>query len=423
MRKRKSEGSDPSTPDGEHKRNPKKPSAAVKEASNGTNRRTTKNTFYRVALATVAVLLTTLAVTATSDLIKLSTHPASDSTSPTHSTDPAAQPIVLLPGTELLVIWDILCLQLLHIPPTWLAAFGCTVFPHTQRSSLPAQPSAAAPHSSHDTAATLDHLETLMDTVTAQTRTSETSTTTTPIPASPAGGGGATTAALKWTFSVETLVSHMTGSIPVTAEDKGKPSSSIQEIQETRVNIPDDADTTAVVESAVPCVFCGISDNASERSRLVYEDEKYVAFHDINPSARIHILVVPRRHVENILSLSVRDLSMVREMKAIAHLVLSRDFHVPIKDHHLGFHVPPFTSVPHLHLHGIGRPFKNWVRAAKYPEAKNWWLSAGSSLSHSVFGKGRWIRWWVEVNDFIGSLEAAEERGDFRKFSWDFFGF
>ncbi|KAJ3229152.1 hypothetical protein HDU81_005573 [Chytriomyces hyalinus] len=421
MRRRKSEGSEPTTPEGPHKRSPKKPSALAKEAANGTNRRTTKNTFYRVVLATLAVLLTTLAVTATSDLIKLSTRPPSDNNSPTHSADPAALPILLLPTTEILVLWDIVCLQLLHIPPSWLASFGCTVFPHTQPSSLPEYPS-AAPHSSHETAVDLDHLQTLMETLTPQTRISETSTTT-PTTSIPAGGGeGATTAALKWTFSVETLVSHMTGSTPVAADDKLEASSSIREIQETRVNVPEDVDTT-VVESSLPCVFCRITENPSERTRLVYEDEKYVAFHDINPSARVHILVVPRRHVENILGLTFRDLVMVREMKAIAHLVLSRDFQVPFKDHHLGFHVPPFTSVAHLHLHGIGRPFKNWVRAAKYPEAKNWWLSAGTSVSHTMFGKGRWIRWWVEVNEFIGSLEAAEERGDFRKFSWDFFGF
>jgi len=32
----------------------------------------------------------------------------------------------------------------------------------------------------------------------------------------------------------------------------------------------------------------------------------------------------------------------------------------------LGFHIPPFTSVGHLHLHLLGLPFKNWVKSCKY---------------------------------------------------------
>ncbi|MCH3703260.1 HIT domain-containing protein, partial [Campylobacter lari] len=44
------------------------------------------------------------------------------------------------------------------------------------------------------------------------------------------------------------------------------------------------------------CIFCKIA--AGEiPSKKVYEDEDFVAFHDINPAAPVHLLLIPRRHV------------------------------------------------------------------------------------------------------------------------------
>ena len=48
------------------------------------------------------------------------------------------------------------------------------------------------------------------------------------------------------------------------------------------------------------CVFCKII-NKEIPSAFVYEDENCVAFNDINPQAPIHIIVVPKKHVENVL--------------------------------------------------------------------------------------------------------------------------
>ncbi|AMA76239.1 histidine triad nucleotide-binding protein [Thermus parvatiensis] len=47
------------------------------------------------------------------------------------------------------------------------------------------------------------------------------------------------------------------------------------------------------------CVFCRII--AGELpSKKVYEDEGFVAFHDIRPKAPVHVLVVPKEHVEKL---------------------------------------------------------------------------------------------------------------------------
>ena len=54
------------------------------------------------------------------------------------------------------------------------------------------------------------------------------------------------------------------------------------------------------------CIFCKII--AKEiPSKIVYEDEKVIAFNDIDPKAPIHILVVPKEHIESAAYLENRD--------------------------------------------------------------------------------------------------------------------
>jgi hypothetical protein len=45
-----------------------------------------------------------------------------------------------------------------------------------------------------------------------------------------------------------------------------------------------------------------------------------------------------------------------------------------IKPNRLGFHVPPFNSVNHLHMHVIGLPFKNKFRYLKYKVGLPWFM-------------------------------------------------
>ena len=52
------------------------------------------------------------------------------------------------------------------------------------------------------------------------------------------------------------------------------------------------------------CIFCKII--AGEiPSDKVYEDEHVFAFRDINPQAPVHVLIVPKKHMRNILELSL----------------------------------------------------------------------------------------------------------------------
>ncbi|MCS7200196.1 MAG: histidine triad nucleotide-binding protein [Caldimicrobium sp.] len=54
------------------------------------------------------------------------------------------------------------------------------------------------------------------------------------------------------------------------------------------------------------CVFCRII-NKEIPAKIVYEDEKVLAFHDINPQAPFHILVIPKKHISTLLDLDESD--------------------------------------------------------------------------------------------------------------------
>lgn len=54
------------------------------------------------------------------------------------------------------------------------------------------------------------------------------------------------------------------------------------------------------------CIFCKII-NGEIPSNKVYEDESIFAFKDINPQAPIHILVIPKKHIESIIDIDKND--------------------------------------------------------------------------------------------------------------------
>ena len=54
------------------------------------------------------------------------------------------------------------------------------------------------------------------------------------------------------------------------------------------------------------CIFCKILDGEIPCNK-VYEDETVLAFYDINPSAEIHILVIPKRHISSLNELEHGD--------------------------------------------------------------------------------------------------------------------
>lgn len=93
----------------------------------------------------------------------------------------------------------------------------------------------------------------------------------------------------------------------------------------------------------------------------VYEDEHVIAFPDINPQAPVHILVIPKRSVENVLSLTPEDREMAGAVLLAAAEVARR-----LGVEHSGIRVvfnagaDGGQTVPHLHAHVLGGRPLSW---------------------------------------------------------------
>lgn len=72
------------------------------------------------------------------------------------------------------------------------------------------------------------------------------------------------------------------------------------------------------------CIFCKII-KGEIPSEKVYEDENVLAFKDINPAAPIHVLIIPKKHIENILEIRKEDAQLLSEIfeaiKKVAEIV------------------------------------------------------------------------------------------------------
>ena len=102
------------------------------------------------------------------------------------------------------------------------------------------------------------------------------------------------------------------------------------------------------------CLFCRIV--AKEvPSRIVSEDSQAVAFEDINPQAPTHLLVVPKRHLDNLLQLEERDPALIGHLILLVNR-LARERHVAEPGYRVVINCGAHggQTVAHLHLHLLG---------------------------------------------------------------------
>jgi histidine triad (HIT) family protein len=103
------------------------------------------------------------------------------------------------------------------------------------------------------------------------------------------------------------------------------------------------------------CIFCKIVAGQIP-SRKVYEDDDMLAFHDINPVAPMHFMIIPKRHIDSLATAGPGDAEVLGKMMARAGALARENgspegFRTIINTGKIGR-----QDVYHLHIHIIGGP-------------------------------------------------------------------
>lgn len=102
------------------------------------------------------------------------------------------------------------------------------------------------------------------------------------------------------------------------------------------------------------CIFCKII-NKELPAEIVYEDDDILAFRDINPKARIHVLVIPKKHISSVSEMEEEDISLIGKCLHRAKLIAEQK-----KIGQSGYKLVINAGedggqlVPHLHIHLLG---------------------------------------------------------------------
>jgi histidine triad (HIT) family protein len=96
-------------------------------------------------------------------------------------------------------------------------------------------------------------------------------------------------------------------------------------------------------------------------ARIVYEEDDLVAFHDNNPQAPVHVLIIPKRCISRIGEASEADADVLARM-LLATKKIAKQLGVYESGYRLVINHGPDAgeSVPHLHMHLLAKRKMSW---------------------------------------------------------------
>ncbi|OWZ83053.1 histidine triad nucleotide-binding protein [Natranaerobius trueperi] len=108
------------------------------------------------------------------------------------------------------------------------------------------------------------------------------------------------------------------------------------------------------------CIFCKIV-NKEIDSEIVYENENILAFKDVEPQAPVHLLVIPKKHIESFMNFQEEDDELFAEIMVTLQK-LAKDFELDRS----GFRIvnncgeEGGQTVNHVHFHLLGKRTLTW---------------------------------------------------------------
>ena len=108
------------------------------------------------------------------------------------------------------------------------------------------------------------------------------------------------------------------------------------------------------------CLFCKIAAREIP-SDIVHEDERLVAFGDINPQAPTHVLIIPRRHIATLNDLTADDADLVGSMVHLASRIAADRGHAAAGYRTVfNCNAAAGQTVFHIHLHLLAGRDMTW---------------------------------------------------------------
>ncbi len=107
------------------------------------------------------------------------------------------------------------------------------------------------------------------------------------------------------------------------------------------------------------CIFCQIIRKEIPKE-FIFESDTIVVFEDLNPSADLHLLIVPKKHIGGVSDLGDQDGKLLSEIYQVANKLVSQ-YNLSGNLYRIVVNGGKAQHVPHIHFHFLGGQWKKFI--------------------------------------------------------------